>query len=544
MFSASVSRKAGGAILLAAAIGMGFCALSNLPSAPSPSTWKGYRVLLADKAVPEEKILGSLRGAGFKKVISESTEPVVLSSWAETETTNLAAALARLVPGDPRLDDYLRRLGLWFEARVGGAAYRAYYIGTAVPYFTDAGFEKKITGSLQGLEGRFVLADAGDLAPARGDGGFAFPLAALVLLIAAAAGPFIAKGASSTRSPAMLKSGRMALERFAFRLSLLLPWAILASAGSSAAALAVLWGLAFADIADNLDIPLDEYRRGGGLRAAIGALSRQGRPFIALPLTALLAIAASPGFLGSLALATLGTIAAMAGYALLTLGAALKRRFVPIRIERPLRRKRSSASDRLRGLLACLCVVIWGLGSLRSASASSPAPAGLEYPTPSAARGSSRPMPSEALSGSLFETGSNLPGISSYLTHRAFQEALPFVPVGEDRADPFAPASLPQPEGKAVVKSFDEAWARKVYDSIPSPSIEAMLLDQGPATVGRAGGPLANVSGGGDAIRAGRPLAPIECLLYIFLLVPTLARLFGGLTLAKSPQSGELRQET
>lgn len=536
----SATKRAAGAVCLIAALGLGFLALSVEPALHGPSPWKGYRVLLADTAIPEAEILAGLKDAGIENVLSESTEPVLVSDWAGTETMSLASARARLSPGDPRLDAYLQRLGLWFEARAGGIAYRAYYIGTEPSAFVETGFEKKVSGELGRFKGRFVLADAGEPAPARRDGTLQFVFTIALLLVAAAASPLLGKTSSSLRALFARKPGGMTLDRFAFRLSLILPWAVFASGGRFAAALAALWALSFTGIADMLDIPLDEFRDGGGPNAVIGSLKRQGLPPLALPATALLALIVSPGSILSVAAACLGSLAAAAGYALISMGTDARKRFIPVPIGRFAGRRRLSIAEITRGFLACVVVVIWGLGSFFLRPGLPVAPAGIVYPTPAAVRGSVRPMIAEARTRSSAETGSTLPGIASYLEHRAFQEAVAFVPMGEARADPFAPANLPLPDGKAQTLAFDDEWARQAYASLPPISIESMLLAQGQATVGRAGG-----AGGAlaDAARSGRPLAPIKCLLYIFLLVPPIARLFRGVPLARGVPSGELRQE-
>jgi hypothetical protein len=512
-------------------------ALSVQPSELGPSPWKGYRVLLADADIPEAEILTGLKNAGIENVLSESTEPVLVSDWARPETMSLAAARARLAPSDPRLDAYLQRLSLWFEARASGVAYRAYYIGTESFAFVEPGLEGKISGALERFRGRFVLADSGGSTPARRDGPLRFVYAIALLLVAASVGPLFGKTSVSFRALFARRPGGMTLDRFAFRLSLLLPWAVLASSGRTAAALAALWALAFAEIADMLDIPLDEFRNDGGRNAVLGSLKRQGFPLLALPATALLALVVSPGSILSIAAACLGSFVAAAGYALVSVDLVAHKRFIPMPIGRFVKRRALSVAEKTRGALACAVIVIWGLGSLLPQSVLPAVPAGIEYPTPEAVRGNARPLIAEARTRGSTEIGSTLPGIASYLEHRAFQESVPFLPVGEGRADPFAPVSLPLPEGKAQILSFDDGWARQAYASLPPLSVESMLLAQGPATVGRADG------GTADAVRSGQPLAPIKCLLYIFLLVPFIARLFRGIPLARGALSGKLRQE-
>ena len=162
------------------------------------------------------------------------------------------------------------------------------------------------------------------------------------------------------------------------------------------------------------------------------------------------------------------------------------------------------------------------------------------YPLPSPGRGSLRPLLVEAREDASFEKGDALPGLASYLEHRAFQEALPYLRVGEARPDPFARVRMPLPSddgagdpGSQGVE-FDDDWARAAYKAVPSLSIEGMLLLQGRAIAGRE----ASVEG-----RIGRPLASIDVLLYIFLLIPLLGRILVGVPFARDVASGELRQE-
>jgi hypothetical protein len=519
---------------MAAALGLGVIALALQPAERSLAQWKGYRVLLVDATVPEAEVLASLKGAGIKDVLSDLTQPVSVSDWAGSETMTLAAAHASIVPGDPRLDTYLQRLGLWFEARVGGVDYRAFYIRMDNS-FAEAGFEKKVAAALLGHEGRFVLADFGNASAVRKNGGFAFAFAMALLLIAAAAGPLIGKTSPSVRALFSRRPGVITLDRIVLRLVLILPWAVLASGGLLAAALAVLWGFASVELADKLDIPLDEFRNGNGRGATIRSLRSQGRPSLVLPAMAVIALSISPGSIASIAAACVGSIIAAIGYAFATKGFAVHQRFIPVRIGGARRRRQVFAAEKLRGLLACIVAVLWGISGFVPASALPLDPAAVTFPTPVAMRGNSRPLPTEARSRGLSETGANLPGIASYLAHRAFQESLPYIPMGEGRPDPFAAASLPLPGGKAKSLSFDDDWARQAYATLPSLSIEGMLLVQGSATTGRA-----SVERQGPS---GRPLAPIEGLLYIFLLVPPIARLVKGIPQARGVPSGELRQE-
>jgi hypothetical protein len=524
-------KKTIGAILMAGAICIGFLALSSKAPERIPSQWLGYRVLLVDKAIPESEILAGLEGNGVARVVSESTQQVQISDWSKLETMSLAAARGSVAPGDPRLDEYLQRLGLWFEAKSGKKDCRAYYI------------EGKTSGSaiaraLEPYRGRYFLPDEAGPRHSRNLNALSLSLALIFMLASAVLKPVFGKTATSFSSGRARRHFGINLNGLAFRLSLLLPWAALAGGGFSAAAVASLWAFAFVELADNLDIPLEEFRM-GGYRAAYGSLKLQGLPSPTLALCAMLSLFAIPGSIGSAALACLGSITAGAGYALVSSRRSQRRRFVPVPLGRYDLRRGASAAGKARGLLACVAILVWGLGEFLAPAPSTPSSADLEYPVPFAEEGNAKPTIAEARSRRGAESGPLLPGLASYLGHRAIQEALPYARVGEPRSDPFAELSFPMPGGESRVMSFDDSWARRACASLPPLGVEAMLAAQGGAVSGRAGAPLAETS----ARDRGRPLAPIRWLLYIFLLVPPLARLAGGLPLAREAPSGELRQE-
>jgi hypothetical protein len=534
--------KAAGALLLVAALALGFLARYLLGEEESASAWKGYRVLLVDKLLPEGDTLAALRAAGLSTVISESTEPVLVSNWKSLETMSLAEACEAVAPEDPRWDSYLRRLELWFEARSGGKEYRVFYLKSESSIATAQGMDAALFAALKPYEGKYILPRSeGRIAPSdRGSLAY-FLVAVAILLAASAAGPLLGRSSSSFRALSLRKPGPLIADRLAFRLALLAPWLVLASKGLFGAALAALWGLAIAESADKLDLPLDELRNGGG-KDALASLRHQPRPSFVLPAVALLSLLAAPSSVASVALALAGSIVAAAGYTALAAKRSSRRRFTPLPIGGG-RASNRSAADRTRATLACVAVLAWGLCRLLgsgspSTTAESPASlissSSLSYPSPVMLRGAVLPLLAEARSRAGTETGSVLPGLASYLEHKAIQEALPYLPVGEARPDPFAPLSLPEPTNMGRELKFDEAWARKSYAELPSLSVEAMLLSQGGATVARSqSGTLA----------AGRPLAPIECLLYIFLLIPPIGRLIVGAPFRRGAVSGEIRQE-
>ena len=525
-----------GLLCLLAALGLGYLALGSLPPAKRREQWRGFRTLLVEVAVPEGEVLAKLQSAGMKELVSESTQPVLVSSWAGLETLSLSAARLRLVPGDPRLDDYLRRLGLWFAASSRGQNYRAYYIKDSAALGSSGVKDGRLERALAGFEGHYILPGSGQSPAAPGGPGLFFAFAAFLLAAAIVARPLLGRGSSLSRGLAARRIPRIALDRMGLRLSLALPWAVLARGSFPAAVPTLLCALAIIEAADLLDLPVEEYRRGRGFKEALSSIRGQGVPGLALPLVALLAAVANPALLGSLALAALGSLAAILGYALLSGPQFSRTPFIPLPIG-PVAlfsRRAVSAAGSLRAVLACALLLAWVLGSLLLSSHGTSSSQDVDLPLPVAVSGSLRPLIDEARRRASGENGEVPPGLASFLRHRAEQEALPFIRLGEGRPDPFAPALFPMPPPETAGVTFGDGWARAAYAELPALSVEGMLLRQGSATVARRS------SLGGDG---GRPLAPIGYLLYILLLIPPIGRILLGVPNARGVISSDLRQE-
>ena len=543
-FPRSKNRTVTGAILIVISIGLGLLSRTVIGSASVSSDWKGYRILLVDKTRPESEVLAALRASGIASVLSESNEPFLVSNWNSLDTMSLAEAREVIAPDDPRYDAYLKRMGRWFEARVGGADYRAYYIRIDPSRFSASELEKNVASALNGYEGKYLMPKAEGRRPSRGREGVYFGFAALVMLVAAAVGPLLGKTAASISALGKRKPGQLTTDRFAFRLSLLAPWFSLAGGGLMAAALSALWGIALSELAEKLDLPLDELRD-KSWASALESLKQQGRPSLALLAVALFALLVVPGSAAAVGISLCGSCAAGAGFILITAQRSAKRRFTPMPIAgKRFSRRVRSASENTRAVLALSAVLAWGLcriitsGGVVSGAPENAksfvSPSLLAYPSPVEGRGRAQPLPAEARARASSETGNILPGLASYLEHRAVQEALPYTRLGQERADPFASLSLPEGVDRSLDLRFDDDWAKKAYATLPDLSIESMLIAQGGATVGMT---ISGLSGGV------RPLAPIECLLYIFLLIPPIGRLFVGAPFSRDATSGEIRQE-
>jgi hypothetical protein len=545
-------RTAFGSLFLLAALALGFFALFVPHPEQGRSWWRGFQPVLVDVAIPESEVISRLSAAGVKDILSESTEPVLISNWSGLESMPLSAVRALLVPGDPRLDEYLRRISLWFEGHAGKVAYRAYYLKEASAFASGASSERVLGRVLAGYKGRYIMVD-NSVSNTPSDVNALYAAVAVVLLIVAGCvGPLIGRAISSPHGPLSQRLGARRLGRTAFRFFLLLPWALLAIGGLAAAALAALWGFAIAEAADKFDLPLDEYRRNSGIKVVLASLRLQGPPAMALPVVALLSSLAAPTLIPSIGLASLGSLMAFSSYVLLAVRPSARRSFIPLPIggRTFFARRTTLVAGNTRAVLASAVIIAWGLCRFVAVPLGPPSPSDFALPKPEAIGGSLRPLLSESRLRASSEGGDVLPGLASYLEHRAIQEALPYVRVGEERSDPFAPARLPLPHGSPVANTttvasattvakvqgidFTDDWARATYASVPPLSVEGMLLCQGSATVVRIG------AGGGAS---GQPLAPIEYLLYIFLLVPPLGKLLSGVPFARDAASSERRQE-
>jgi hypothetical protein len=535
-------RTAAGIALFALAFGLCLAdgALVRAPAPRRASPWKGFRVLLVEASIPEPMVLERLAAAGLKEIISESTQPVLVSNWSGLESMSLAQARSRLLPADPRYDSYLARMGQWFAASAGSLAYRAYYLRVGAQ--VRSGIDSSVDAALEGFAGRYRLPGAESTPGSLEHGSLPFAMALLALVATAGAGAFgRAKGGAR---------GWRRLDKLAFRSSLILPWIALAGGGMDYAAIAALWGLALAALAESLYLPFEEFRHSGGFGAGFGSMLGRVRPLKLTTLAALASSLAFPKVLPSVCLLLAASLACTLGYASVASSSASRSRFIPLPIS-ALRGRAFIKPGRVAAAetaVAAAIILAWAFVRVLAPDGSAQQPSALVYPSPDAIRGSPLPMPAEARSRAASETGSVLPGIAAFLEHRAIQEALPYVPIGEGRPDPFAAVSLPSPSGEGDRLVFDEEWAAFAYKSIPPLSIEGMLLEQDGATVGRskaAEPPGAILARAGGHARQGLPLAPIASLRYIFDLVPPpgrqLVRAYREARMRAA--SGEQRQE-
>ncbi|MGO8692356.1 MAG: hypothetical protein ACLQMF_01675 [Rectinemataceae bacterium] len=508
------------ALLAALALTAGllaFAAARSVPKAASATIWHGYRMLLVDSSVEEKAVLGRLSSHGMRGTISESTEPVEISDWVGLETTTLESALDRLLPGDPRRDLYIERLGAWFSARVADRAYRVYYVPTGFTYGSNA----DLASSLAGLEGRFVLPDSGS-SPHPQWRWLAFAFSAMI--VSALWGPGFRRVFRSFR-------GDRGRGRLALRGALAGPWIFLSAFGFDAAVISVLWAAAALDSGEALLLPFLEYRRSSNLRSAVRSFAVRGGPRVSLLIAALGSLAVRPHFIAAVLYTLLAASAAASIAALRPCASARRARsaFVPLPLG-----KTKSPTDRSAAVVALIAVFVWAGADLLFPF--QPAGLGTEAraPMPVASTGPLRPGPVEALASIRAENGESIPGLSDWLAHLAREEAIPLRVLNQTQDQPFAAVALPEPEGVGPSMIFDDAWAGHAYRSTPGRSIESMLLEQGRAVA-------AEPRSLPDA--AARPLAPIDVILYIILFILPLRRIVGVIPAMRDSSTHELRQE-
>ena len=448
-----------GGLLLAVSLALGLAALLALPPRAAPSEWRGFRPLLVETSVPEPEVIASLGEAGIKDLLCASTEPVLVSDWSGLETLTYAEAKARLVQGDPRLDTYLQRLGLWFEARAGRLAYRVLYIKEPVGLVSGATLEGRIDAGLAAIKGRYFIPEVSDAASRRG--WFPFLCSALLIISACAAGPLFRKKKGSCRGIVSFWPPSMTIDRIAFRMALAAPWIVLAFGGLSPAVLSALWALAIAEVADALDLPLEEFRRGEGARLALKSLGHMRPPSLALLAVALLASVADLSILAAIGLALLGSFVAAPAYALLSFNTKARRRFIPVAIgaRGAFSQRGGKTAANARAIFACTIVTAWVIFRLLAPSISPSEPSNIAFPGPSQCAAGSGPYPPRL--GSALPTRMGNSCLDSPPTWSIGPSRRPCPMSGWGRADPI-PSPLPAspPRSEAAQRPWESSFRR------------------------------------------------------------------------------------
>jgi len=502
--------------------------------AGSTTAWKGYRLLLVETGADEGEILARLKAAGIWPVISESTQPVVLSDWSRPVLTTLGAARRTLIRDDPRFDSYIEDLQSYFTARVGDSSYRVIYLPESHSRSSAA-----LSKILSGLSTDYILPESTASSALDFHPFLHFVLAAAVILAAAALDSFLRRSSSAHPERLRLRAKPRAFDSLILRLAVTAPFVVLASKGGWTSFAAALWALALLDAAGAVESFLAEISRGGDYPRALREALRKNPPGIYLFVTAVGASIAQTAILPAAAAALASSSAAVMAFA--ASAKFFKGRFEPIAILP--RRYAPSLADKLRALFACSTIA--AAAALASGGMASPAEPPAESdvaaPLPSAISGSTMPLPGEAEKRIPVETvDGRLPGLASWLAHMAVQESIPYARVGEQRGSVFEPVVLPASDGNDTRVVFDDTWARSVYRSIERASIEGMLAAQGRAVTGA----IAAVTRNHPASpQNSSPLAPIGALLYILLVIPPLLRIAAGKSMIRAVSSRGIRQE-
>ncbi|MAG13314.1 MAG: hypothetical protein CMN78_01830 [Spirochaetales bacterium] len=102
----------------------------------NPTHWKGYHPLLVDSEAELEPILDTLSANGLESVSSHNTY-VHISRFYSTEQVSVARVGERLDVADPRLDPYIRGLLGFFTAAHRGDVWHVIYLhATKGPFYT------------------------------------------------------------------------------------------------------------------------------------------------------------------------------------------------------------------------------------------------------------------------------------------------------------------------------------------------------------------------------------------------------------------------
>lgn len=489
-----------------AALSLIATALYLLPEEES-GIWRGFRILLVDAAIPESEVLETLSKAGIGQILSESTEPLEISDFKGLASTFLGAAQKRLIAEDPRRDYYIEGLHRWFEAKVGTEDYRVFYIAQSFGLPSSLGIARSLTG----IAGRFILPEARREASSSWIAPVFIILSSCALILAA----------DSRKRRALVGS-------------ILLPLFIFVKSDIRLAGIALGWISLFLRAIPPLSRDFEDRRIiARGHKSLPEALLRP-RDILALLPFLLPALSLSASFLPFCP--SLACLVASIFFSYKAVDFAIKdsvffnkRAFNPLRIgsARSALEPRTKADRRF--VIACYCAALLSLlapycsqlatkssdvGGIGSANS-------ISLPLPLALKQSPRPKPAEAENLASMRKEGELVDISDWLIHRWHEESFFYAALDSSSREAFSPVLLPSAEAsKSMEKDFGDTWANQAYRSIEKISLEALMIGQG-GYIRCSILPLGS--------RADGPLAPMESLLYIILLVPlALGLLFLG----------------
>ena len=506
--------------------------------------WTGYHVLLVESRAPEIEIIELLESSGISSLISESTQPLLISNFSSLIRISLREADKRLIEDDPRKDSYIDSLRSWFAAWIDGVPYRIFYLKkgiTPLPTMYRDRLQERGFSFLEpskNVTGQFARSGINNYSI------FEFFTFSMELGIAT----FLVF--SSRR-------GRR------LRTLLTLPWLGLASLGiESAAPLCIGMALfvAVERLAADTIAETGHSRVFRGKTIFIFFIRSVPVPVlvVAFVLVLLLDITQTPRILLTVGSIIFGLVALKARIHHLSqtqkkMNGIARRPFVPIKIDTriPLEKSYVRGGNRLFCLIAMIGVFCSLTARLLPAdmpqsystsvddshaknlnsqyNAVAKEPPIVILPLPVSTPRSSKPSPPDLLTEALAKPplkktselngpesakGVRLPDLSDWIRHRAQQESLFLSPLSSSHLAPFAAVTASRSDGSAeATLSFDRDWAKMAYSKIARPSIESMLQGQN----GHFGVEFRTLT---SSIK--RPLAPYEAILYIILSVPLL----------------------
>jgi|GEM_PF-2650414 len=463
-------------------------AMNTAANQPRRALWGEWTTVLVEASIPAANVVKELDPqaasdpAGKGVVLYRGTQPVFLADWSGTlREFSLAEVVDGFVPGDPRVDEYVRGLESWFRAQgPDGRFWNLYYLPPSHPLADPSGAEKALVPF-----GTQAFVAAPEVRYPQ-----VFALQAGLCAIAVAM--FATGSFRRYRGTPYADSAKLAAVSSA-------PFLLLAAGGTEAAVMGILLAIAFSGAAARRSHGALNAQR---IRGFLGAENARAETRvagiaadIANPLLAAVALAATPSS------AVAGIVASLA--AALALLSFDTRYSAPAGTEqsaekeirhRPFRVTSIAAAGSRGGAVANGGMGDWkgdsrkaksktrdpGLLALRLA-----APIALcallvpafvsvfaPFPRDGSLSGGEAAIPIPAPSRG---TDSGTTMGAAHIAHRAFEESLAFERMGGIPSNPFADAVLDYPDGKVTVKRFDAAWFAEATVGHPSLSVESML---------------------------------------------------------------------
>jgi hypothetical protein len=128
--------------------------------------WRGYYTVLIDGDADIARVSEELRGRGFEGFVSEATARVEISDFDVMEEVSLSDLPARLLPEDPRMDDFLAGARFLFRgvpagaSRADSASSASASVGSHILYFpvreSPFSLAWKLSGVLDGYSWSIV----------------------------------------------------------------------------------------------------------------------------------------------------------------------------------------------------------------------------------------------------------------------------------------------------------------------------------------------------------------------------------------------------